>query len=619
MKKKTIEERIAEELKYSEMVNKKIKKIEKKTKEKKVKMRDNKNAFEFVKEYTYLKEQQKKIENDLMVCLYDITPNMKEGDKVMKDYYYLMQMEKDISKDFRATMNLVKDNINTIKEGKKNAKITREGITNLFKTLKDFNDQLITIADPELDELGLGEDNEGKDNEALSSSDMISLIFNNDPFNTLNIMNIDYLILQEFNQNPEFKMSKKSFPLEGALKQNIKDNLFTMNFTTFKPPQNLQERSLIALGDEKSKQILTQISKAFELVNLKYKKEKDKLQKELLGNLISTTKLNIPQKIKLKCANMNYFTKNFSNISLSQKLSNFNITNRSVVIQYESYSKFLDLLSKIKSQFKISKSAYDNEIAELRGNSLKLLNEEIDNEIRERKEKIEKYDNEQKRKELDLIHQKNKEIYEIKQKYKNEQLKFDRLLNEKKQKEKDEKQRNYNELNKLKTEHYKEQKAKKDLEMKKQLEKEQELERKKIQKEIEKHLPNIIQNHINSTNKYIMNQMQKKIQKEQAEYNEQRLNNIIENYKSRPKVEADPNRLISITKNLKNRYENMINGVPDEDEKAKMFTNNGFTVEHLMKDFRYKVSSALYEAGLIDRQASKDLMLQLAYGGKKEF
>ena len=98
MKKKTIEERIAEELKYSEMVNKKIKKIEKKTKEKKVKMRDNKNAFEFVKEYTYLKEQQKKIENDLMVCLYDITPNMKEGDKVMKDYYYLMQMEKDISK-----------------------------------------------------------------------------------------------------------------------------------------------------------------------------------------------------------------------------------------------------------------------------------------------------------------------------------------------------------------------------------------------------------------------------------------------------------------------------------------------------------------------------------------
>ena len=42
-----------------------------------------------------------------------------------------------------------------------------------------------------------------------------------------------------------------------------------------------------------------------------------------------------------------------------------------------------------------------------------------------------------------------------------------------------------------------------------------------------------------------------------------------------------------------------------------MFTNNGFTVEHLMKDFRYRVSSVLYEAGILSHDAAKDYMRQL--------
>ena len=59
MRKKTIQERIQEELKYSEELNKKIKKIEKKTTDKKQKIKNNKNTFEFIKEFTYLKEQKK--------------------------------------------------------------------------------------------------------------------------------------------------------------------------------------------------------------------------------------------------------------------------------------------------------------------------------------------------------------------------------------------------------------------------------------------------------------------------------------------------------------------------------------------------------------------------------
>jgi len=36
----------------------------------------------------------------------------------------------------------------------------------------------------------------------------------------------------------------------------------------------------------------------------------------------------------------------------------------------------------------------------------------------------------------------------------------------------------------------------------------------------------------------------------------------------------------------------------DKADKAKMFSNDGFTVDNLMKDIRFKVSAALQDAGL---------------------
>ena len=62
-----------------------------------------------------------------------------------------------------------------------------------------------------------------------------------------------------------------------------------------------------------------------------------------------------------------------------------------------------------------------------------------------------------------------------------------------------------------------------------------------------------------------------------------------------------------------------MNGIPDKDEKVQLFTNNGYTVENLMKDFRYKVSSALFEAGIIGTQASKDLLLQINNANASNF
>ena len=101
---------------------------------------------------------------------------------------------------------------------------------------------------------------------------------------------------------------------------------------------------------------------------------------------------------------------------------------------------------------------------------------------------------------------------------------------------------------------------------------------------MEKRLPYIINSNIISQNKFMRNQKQNYIDKAITEKNERRLNEIIENYKCRPKVEADEKGLISITENLENRYRS-INKKTDLDENVELFSHNGFIVEQLMKDF----------------------------------
>ena len=140
---------------------------------------------------------------------------------------------------------------------------------------------------------------------------------------------------------------------------------------------------------------------------------------------------------------------------------------------------------------------------------------------------------------------------------------------------------------------------------------EEEIRRNKEKMELEKRLPYIINNNIISENKFLQNQRQKYINKALMEENERRLNEIVENYKSRPKVEYDEKRLNSITENLENRYHS-INKKTDLDEKVQLFSHNGFTVEQLMKDFRYKVSSALYEAGLSNRLATQEALRDIS-------
>ena len=218
MRKKTLDEKIQEELKYSEYLNNKINQISKKAKDKKKQIKRNQNNFDYINEFFYLKEQQKKVENDLMVQLYDI--GSKENDDILRDFYYMKNIERDISLDFKSILNLVKDAL----QNYKTRKINKEGIKKLFDTLKTFDKNLITLSEEEFKLLNLDNENNDNNNEnnlqdesQLNKSnittstnidnnlEIIDLLYSNDSFNNFGINDINYIISQEISQEEKTK------------------------------------------------------------------------------------------------------------------------------------------------------------------------------------------------------------------------------------------------------------------------------------------------------------------------------------------------------------------------------------------------------------------------------
>ena len=78
----------------------------------------------------------------------------------------------------------------------------------------------------------------------------------------------------------------------------------------------------------------------------------------------------------------------------------------------------------------------------------------------------------------------------------------------------------------------------------------------------------------------------------------------MENYKWRPKVEGDFDRLVKETAARELRK----GATADEGDKVELFRNDGYTIDKLMKDIRYKVSTALNEAGLHNTAYGKELL-----------
>ena len=337
MRKKTLDEKIQEELKYSEYLNNKINQISKKTKDKKKQIKRNQNTFDFINEFFYLKDQQKKIENELVVQLYDVSS--KENDEILRDFYYMMKLERDISSEFKTILNLVKDAL----KNHKTKKINKDGINKLFDTLKAFDKNLITLSENDF-KLLINQENEdivnknnnnnnndiSQDESQLNKSnitnstnydnnlDLIDLLFMNDISNNFGINDINFIINQEIYQEEKTKSliipyKHKETKINNSTKKKNKDIYLSLPISPYQVNPQLKERLYLILGENQGNQVLLNIEKTFELTNMKYKKDYENLKKELMNQLQKINKSNIPIEIKLQTSNMNYFIRNFNN------------------------------------------------------------------------------------------------------------------------------------------------------------------------------------------------------------------------------------------------------------------------------------------------------------------
>ena len=222
---------IEEELKYSEYLNSRIKEINRKAKSGKKKINNKKNNFKFMNEFKYLQSEERKLENELVIQLYNINESeldsknvssKEKSDEILNHFYYNTRIEKEIKSEFNIIFRLIKDLINRTRQNKsknkninkKNNKILNkkeinidkniEGIDNsdiptiqkLIDDLKLTNNNLIEITENEFAELTkpLLLDESDNSNE---KNDFISLLFLNDSDNIININEIDYIIGQE--------------------------------------------------------------------------------------------------------------------------------------------------------------------------------------------------------------------------------------------------------------------------------------------------------------------------------------------------------------------------------------------------------------------------------------
>ena len=640
-KSKNLDDIIKEELKYSEYLNTRIKEIKKKAKTGKEKIIKKKNNFKYLNEFKYLQNEQRRLENELVVQLYNIneneldtkTSNFKtQSDDVLNHFYNITRIEKEINKDFNIIFNLIKELINKQKENNKSngkRKITKENninkdnidiqnIQKLLVDLKSTNNNLIELSEIDFIELTkpILNENESENNISTEKNDFISLLFLNDSDNIININEIDYIIGQELYQSEQtknlvMKFNHSNYYLYKNLINKILLNFFNPPIINYQIPLQLKEKTLLLLGNEKGNNNIKKIESSFELVNAKYKSDFNSYIKDLKSKLIEINKEGITSNIKLQCNNFIFFIKTMNNNQdsinkfLKENSSNINIS------RYKKYFEFINDLYNYKNSIKILTIKYKEETEKLKNNIITILTEDINTQKNILVERIDKYNFNTRKKQMELIHQKNVEIFNAKEKIKKEENELEEKIRKKKEEEKKKKENLRQLINKEKVKIFTDEKNLKQQQIDENIKIQEEIRRNKERKELEKRLPYIINNNIISENKFLNNQRQKYINKALMEENERRLNEIVENYKSRPKVEFDEKRLNSITENLENRYHS-INKKTDLDEKVQLFSHNGFTVEQLMKDFRYRVSSALYEAGLSNKLATQDALRNIS-------
>jgi len=261
--------------------------------------------------------------------------------------------------------------------------------------------------------------------------------------------------------------------------------------------------------------------------------------------------------------------------------------------------------------FRISKEIlfknYQKEFKEFLNNSVALVEESIDSQILEMNKNIKRKEFAEMKEEMDILNVKNKEIFQIKK------IKIEENLAIEKQKlhlelEKKEKQsiEYYNKIKGI-SQKFKAEKNEKELKEKEELSREFSYKQKQIKEEIKLKLPLILKRQNSAVTQFVKAYKQKEIIKEEKLKRETEINKIVENLKVRPKVEIDPERVKRVTEALKIRMKTKL----DKADKVVLFRNNGFTIDNLMSDLRYKISSALSEAGLLGKEYSNQIMVKL--------
>lgn len=211
---------------------------------------------------------------------------------------------------------------------------------------------------------------------------------------------------------------------------------------------------------------------------------------------------------------------------------------------------------------------------------------------------------------MKILHDKNKEIYDLKQFIREEKHQKESQMLQIELQKKEKKLKEYYEEIKQKSEKFKDEKNEKEKLERDLQEKEQQLKIKKIKEEVKLKLPMISQRQNKAEDLFILQCRAKEIKALKKEEDEIRINQIIENLSIRPKVDIDPERVKQLTDNLTNRY----NTKRDETDRVVLFENNGYTVDKLMGDLRYKVSTVLGEAGLLNRGYTNDFLRNLYKG-----
>ncbi len=90
----------------------------------------------------------------------------------------------------------------------------------------------------------------------------------------------------------------------------------------------------------------------------------------------------------------------------------------------------------------------------------------------------------------------------------------------------------------------------------------------------------------------------------EKELQQERLDKVVEGYSFRPQVEGDFDRLVAETAAREIRKVT----VTDAADQVSLFKNNGYTTDGLRKDIRFKVSTALAEAGLQGTSYGQELL-----------